>query len=139
MTSARALLLLAAAVVPAASLRAPLPMRRAVLGASTLAAAPFASFASLTMEEIAARSNAQAEAVAAAKKAQEAAGDPVGDLFAGALNLGLSVAVLALVAFIVKEVFTANQDAASTTYSTFTRDTKDGYENIIKDKIDTEQ
>ena len=137
MLSARSLLILAAAAVPAAALNLKMPMRRAMLGASTLAVAPLAGVAK-TMEEIAAESNAQAEAAAAAKAAAAQAGDPVGDLLGSVVNLGLSAVILALVGFIAKELFTANEDASSTTYSTFTRDTRDGYVNIIKDKIDEE-
>ena len=136
-------LCLIAMIAETDAFRVPMPMgnmgRTALsFGASSMAAvsAPLIAHAK-TIEEIAAESNARAarEAVAAAEAA--AAGDPVGDIAAGALNLVLSGAIFALLAAVAFFLFQTAQDGKKAEASVFTKDplgkTADGYKSTMGD------
>lgn len=89
------------------------------IGASALAAAPLVAWAD-AIDDIAARSNEAAAAASAAKAAKAAAGSGVEDFAAGALNLGLSAATLALVGGALFFLLSIRKEGADTVI--FTKD-----------------
>jgi len=113
---------LLACVLPADALvTQSLNRRAALLGASSISLVlPRLPAHADTIEDIAARSNAQQAAVnaAAAQKAQE--GNALADLASGAGNLLLIAATLALVGGAGKFFLSAKSDADSTESVTFT-------------------
>ena len=140
-TCATLLVLLCGALNGGAALRVRPPLgRRAVLaGAGASIAAPILPLAAnaASIEEIAARSNAQAEAAAAAKKKKEE-GSFLEDAGSSALNFVLTGATIGLVGFTATFLFGVKGDADANEGSRFTEDpggnTPGGYKNIVDKK-----
>ena len=132
-------LLIALQGTAALKIGAPVGRRAALLSGTSIATLglPKAAHAD-SIEDIAARSNAAAEAAVKAKAAKAAQGTGFQDFVNGAFNVLITGATLAVVGFAGSFLLKAKSEADSNEGSRFTQDpggnTDGGYQNIYRNE-----